>query len=134
MTKLEQLVIDEAILLKQHATKEEINKLNYKKLDGCSRYSCIYGQITGNCVSERAYELIRNCCHRVYRPTDDFSTLAGRLNGKPKVLEKPSSRLSHYVSPIENFLFKNKINEWATSEKVEKLVAFLKGESDKLEF
>lgn len=136
MTKLEELVIEEATKLKQEAKKGELRHLSYKKLSGCSRHECIYGQMTGNCESDRAYELITKCCERVYIPTNDYFSdkLAGRLNGKPKQLKDPGNRLEYYVSPIENFLFKHKKEVEDNSPKVRQLVAFLKGEIDILDF
>lgn len=136
MTKLEELVIEEATKLKEFATPEELANLDYESLSGESKYACIYGQITGNCLSNRAYNLIRTCCQRVYNtPKSNYTgNLAGRLNGAPVELDRPSSRLSHYVSPIENFLFKNKKDEDEDSYKVKQLVDFLKGDIYVLDF
>lgn len=138
MTKLEELVIDEATKLKEFASKDELDNLNYDTLSGESKYNCIYGQMTGNCLSNRAYNLIKNCCERVYKPGNRSTylsgVLAGKLNGAPVELDYPSNRLSYYVSPIENFLFKNKKDEDADSYKVKQLVAYLKGETYVLDF
>lgn len=54
--------LEEITNLKQYATKEEINKLDFTDLNPNLRYSCIYGQMTGNCWSPRALELITLCC------------------------------------------------------------------------
>lgn len=59
--ELKQEVIKEAELLKLHARLEELDALNIALLDTDSRYDCIYGQMTGDCFSERAYHLIAHC-------------------------------------------------------------------------
>lgn len=65
---MQALVKKEAANLKKNATKEELAKLDFDRLDGDSPYSCMYGQMTGHCYSNRASELIFNCCERVYIP------------------------------------------------------------------
>jgi len=134
MTKLEELVIEEAKLLRRHTTTKELQNLVYEKLEGEETRACIYGQMTGDCRSTRAYELIQQCCNRVYKTSDIEDILVGKLNGKPKKLSNPYYRLEYYASPIENFLFKYKKTIYDKSEKVEKLVKFLKGEIETLEF
>lgn len=134
MTELEELVIEEAILLKQHATKKELDSLDYGSLAGGSTHHCIYGQMTGNCENERTYELIRKCCSRVYKSGKHENRIVSRLGSKPKKLSDFSIRLDYYVSPIENFVFKNKKDVYNSSEKVKKLINFLKGNLNKLEF
>lgn len=56
----------EAIALKQHATKKELNKLSIDYLRPRNYKSCIYGQMTGDCFSPRASSLIFNCCKRYF--------------------------------------------------------------------
>lgn len=133
MTKLEELVIEEATKLKQFATPEELNNLDYEYLDGNSHWQCIYGQMTEDCRSNRAYELIQKCCQRVYHASSD-DCFVGRLNGKPKQLDDPTNRLAYYVSPIEKFLYKEKPEQYNDSWKIQRLVAFLKSETDVLNF
>ena len=48
--------------LRKLATKEELNRLNVDTLSAFSTSSCIYGQITTDCFSDRAAELIEKCC------------------------------------------------------------------------
>ena len=43
--------------LRQHATKEEKEKLNFESLKTTNVTTCIYGQMTGKCSSPRAKEL-----------------------------------------------------------------------------
>lgn len=55
-------VLNEINLLKQNATKEELSQLNFETLNPDNGRLCIYGQITGDCFSNRAFELIQTCC------------------------------------------------------------------------
>lgn len=59
--KLKQRVLEEATLLKQHATPEEIELLDIDELDPNQPSNCIYGQMTGDCFSPRAHELLSKC-------------------------------------------------------------------------
>lgn len=54
-----QMVLDEANHLRKHATDEEKSKLDFKILSVNSGERCIYGQMTGSCVSDRACELFQ---------------------------------------------------------------------------
>lgn len=59
--KLRKQVIKEALNLRKYATKEEISKLNINTLNTMESDLCIYGQMTGDCFSERAIELLNKC-------------------------------------------------------------------------
>jgi hypothetical protein len=64
----------EARALKKTATVEEIDSLDFQHFNPESPSGCIYGQMTGNCRSKRASELIFNCCKRyVDMPPDDHA-------------------------------------------------------------
>ena len=52
-------------MLKTHATKEEKNALNFTDFNPVEIYNCIYGQMTGDCRSLRAKELMDLSCVRV---------------------------------------------------------------------
>lgn len=131
-----QLVVDEATKLRKHATKKELNNLDYEGLIGESAYDCIYGQLTGDCKSGRAYGLIRKCCTKVYSEEKGNNLRAIDLNGKPKVLSEEGigDRLYYYSSPIENFLVLYKADLFDNSVYVKRLVKFLKGEINELKF
>lgn len=51
------LVRKEIISLKKKATSEELCKLNFSTLAPSNTEKCIYGQMTGDCDSDRAREL-----------------------------------------------------------------------------
>lgn len=48
--------------LKKIATKDELSKLNITKFNPTYNDRCIYGQMTGNCGSERAKNLMDEAC------------------------------------------------------------------------
>lgn len=50
--------------IRTHAAIVEKEKLNFRRIDPTNEKLCIYGQMTGDCSSERAYELIEKCCAR----------------------------------------------------------------------
>lgn len=132
MTRLEEmkaLAMEEAYMLKQHATKEEIGSLRIDRFDPDNYEECIYGQITGNCYSVRALELIKECCTKVYEPKDRTENLLTNsvLNGKPYDIEA-HSRKYKYHSPIECLI----INDEVGGACAEKLIAFLKDETKEL--
>lgn len=56
----------EVKMLKQHATLEELSNLGFNYFDPQSPTGCIYGQMTGNCTSIRANELMNKSCVRVW--------------------------------------------------------------------
>lgn len=45
--------------IKKHTTKEQKNKLDFLNFHPDSQYRCIYGQMTGDCYSDEAIELIK---------------------------------------------------------------------------
>lgn len=127
---LRSLVIEEAINLKTHTTDEEKKSLNFHFLDEDSSYNCLYGQMTGNCFSKRASELITKCATKVYKSNiSNFSLMQGaELNGKPELIIGRVRR-DKYFSPIEIFLV-----EENKSKNVERLFDFIQGKSEKLIF
>jgi hypothetical protein len=64
--QLKEDVRKEAEALKVHATKGEREKLDFKTLNAAHASLCYYGQMTGNCYSQRAAELIKKCCCRFF--------------------------------------------------------------------
>lgn len=59
-------VIEEIHAIKTHATDEEKSKLDFHTFSPYNSQNCIYGQMTGECRSERAVKLIELCCKRLY--------------------------------------------------------------------
>lgn len=127
--KFPKLVIEEAKALKEHATPEEINRLDFNRLNPESKFSCIYGQMTGDCFSGRAIDLITKSAKRVYVKNNKEWTSRlyekAKLNGKP-IPEERTGKETWWYSPIEIFISKKNdaLNE--------KLIQFLKGEIKEL--
>lgn len=102
-------VAAEATALKEHATAEELAKLDFSNLSANDVARCVYGQMTGYCDSERASILIMQCAPKLYNalydgqthPIKDFETF--------------------YWSPIEKYIL-------GDDAKNANLIAFLKGE------
>lgn len=113
--KFPKLVKDEADLL---------------KLDPDSKFDCVYGQMTGNCFSVRAKELIEKSCKKVYH-TEGYLADA-TLNGSPIGKERNTTggnvygTKTSYWSPIEVFIYDAK--ERGDKDSIAKLIQFLKGE------
>jgi len=121
--KLNSLVRKEAKNLIANSTAAERAKLSIKYLRTQSSSACIYGQMTGDCYSYRAEELIELSCEKVYRRTIS-NNITGELNGKPA-----SGMRMTYWSPIEIFI-DIPLNQMNGNNK--RLVAYLKGETKRL--
>ena len=124
-TLMRQLVIEEATKLKKHATQEELNELDFNSLNPGRIDLCVYGQMTGNCHTKRAEELMRTCCKRVYN-TDAGSVRNCSVNGSPE-----NKRRDYFWSPIEVFIDQYRNQKNGNNEQ---LIKFLKGEIDVLNF
>ena len=51
-------------MLKKYGTKEELDRLNFSTFNPNMVIDCIYGQMTGSCMSSRAKELMDKSCIR----------------------------------------------------------------------
>lgn len=123
---LNDLVVEEATKLKKKALKRELKNLDFNYLDLESKFNCIYGQMTGNCFSPRATNLIKSCAKRVFHHNHNIAIKNSKLNGSPKKL----SRLD-FFSPIEVFI-DQRINQRNGNNKL--LIDFLQGNADELKF
>lgn len=128
---LKKLVIGEATKLKASITSSELLRLNIESLDPTSYKTCIYGQMTGDCFNERATELIESCCEKL---------ITGEIGGEvtPVKEAKISDEFARNTddgdvkwSPIELFIAQVKNTNNGNNAR---LVAFLKGETETLEF
>lgn len=128
--KFPKLVIEEAKSLRMLATDAEKNRLDFDRLNPESKLSCIYGQMTGSCFSERATDLIKSSCVRVYNKFDsdsvdnEFVDSNIKLNGKPK--ETGYARCGKWYSPIEVFI--SKAYRQSDTVTLIRLIKFIKGE------
>ncbi len=124
-TKIMQgLVKQEAKNLRKNATKEELSRLNFNKLNPTSKVTCIYGQLGGTCDSVRSVELQKKSAKRVYKTGEGL--VSAKVNGSPKSLFR-----YEYWSPIEVFIVQQENKDNGNNKK---LVSYLKGETNRLNF
>lgn len=126
-----ELVHKEAVALKENATKEELNRLEWKWVDADSRTDCIYGQMTGNCHSERAMDLMELSCERVLTGNGCIK-VNGPLTSSMRELRE-SRKANPFWSPIEAYIAKEVHNEdWdgTATRRVKRLVDFLQGRTE----
>lgn len=128
LKKMKELAVKEATNLKKHATKQEIDNLNLFTFDPTSESRCIYGQMTGECYSERSVELIQKCCTRVYNVKPAVCVRDQKLNGAPTAIDEDKHRGAFYHSPIEVLIWPGN----GGKESGEKIIKFLKGETKEL--
>jgi len=135
--QLKEDVRKEAEALRMHATNEERDRLRFDELQPDHRDRCIYGQMTGNCDSDRAIVLISKCAHKYIA---DYGLAEIKEQGFERIqknvsidpIEEVVDQLcdardvgSHY-SAIEGYIL-------LPEAKNENLIAFLKGETEILE-
>ena len=128
-------VTNEAIALRENATRDELNKLSLAVLNPMTEYGCIYGQMTGSCFSEKASDLIVQCCPRYFRSYavtqyNHFGNVINNANGTKVVnfknARKKSSKEDRHFSAIEVYIT-------LPNAKLKNLVSYLRKETDKLD-
>ena len=113
---LKEKVEREAIALKVHVTREECSRLNFGGLDSNSSARYIYGQMTLDCFSERATELLNLCAAPFTGDLFEFRAEYLPVNFK---------RYGRAFSPIEFYISQ-------TQAENEILIQFLRGERETL--
>lgn len=126
---LNTLVREEAKNLKKLATKKERSNLSIDSLNPDHSKGCIYGQMTGECVSKRANKLIKECATRVFKAHRGVRYDITNLNGAPQYLRENSMQEVSYWSPIEIFISQSN-NQMNGNNK--RLIAYLKDEAKRL--
>ena len=133
-----QAVMHEINMLKQHAAPEELSKMDFGKLDGGYATTCIYGQITGDCTTRRAKELMDASCirvmdfnfpHRGIDIDDPHFNINGAYTGQSwSPFEEgydKTYRSYRYMSVLEAYII-------TKDAKNEEVIKYLKGEIDTL--
>ena len=118
MNNLKELVIAEAHALREHATQEERERLDFDNFRPLHREGCIYGQMCFDCRSERAMKLLSLCAVPF---SDMLSTFAEPQDG----FNSNQFSMDGAFSPIEFYIARSNSNS-AT------LIQFLRGERDSL--
>jgi hypothetical protein len=67
-----QEVKNEINLLKKNATKEELGRLDFRSFSPVVVHLCLYGQMTGDCYSVRAFVLKETCSYVNGSPFTDL--------------------------------------------------------------
>lgn len=134
----------EAVALRKNATKEELGRLDLYSFNADLKDRCVYGQMTGNCASPRACELIWACCKRyIDAKDDDYSTdideykeLRKFINGNmpPRVNTLSDFEKTRGESMDENIDYFSAIEGYILlhDAKHANLIAYLKGERNDL--
>jgi hypothetical protein len=127
--QLKEDVRKEAEALKIHATKEEMGRLDIKKLNPANHAFCVYGMATGSCVNERAAYLVDKCAVRYFEEFADDSEYLYEL-----VKEKPEDNAQMRASECEFYLY-SAIEIYIALPEANNagLIAFLRGETENLE-
>ena len=132
-----QEVTDEIENIKKFATDKEKQKLDFDNFDPDFLTSCIYGQLTGDCESDRAIKLIRKCCKRyfhfeendLYFSFDDktFKDVKIDINGieMPDDFILDNLRNYEYHSLLEGFIRLRNANN-------KNIISYIKGDKEKL--
>lgn len=126
----------EAMALRENATKEELERLDFSVLDPGDITACIYGMATADCMTKRACFLISKCCKRYVKnempglEENDITDVINNINGEV----------------AENVILKERISEWGIihlssieayitlkDAKNANLIAYLRGETDTLD-
>ena len=113
--QLKEDVRKEAEALRVHATKEELGRLDFKTLNPNDGTLCVYGQMTFECDSPRASELITKCTKTYIEAQSVLTTM--RLNAEFAEFR---------WSPIEFYILQENANN-------ANIIAFLRGETETLE-
>lgn len=111
------LVVDEIENVKNKATKEEKSKLDKRTFDKNKIHLCIYGQLTGGCVSKRAQEL----SPKIFRNYTDLDE-----KGKGKTFSSHSFESGSYATALEKYLY------MATEKQQFNIIDYIKGDTQTL--
>lgn len=106
------MVQEELDTIKEKATKEEISRLNFEEFYYLGYDQCIYGQMTGDCGSQRAVEIYPK----------KFSELIDLFSTEIVKFSAHDFSRGNSFTPLEEYLCMVK------PEQHEKLIKYLKGE------
>lgn len=106
------LVQEELDTIKVNATKGEIKRLNFGGFIHHSSLSCIYGQMTGRCCSDRAKEIFPK----------KYDTIGGGYCDTYRPFKTQNLEHGTSFTPLEKYLYMVKAPQH------KKLIQYLKGE------
>lgn len=133
-------VINEAIALRNNATKKERKRLNIQILAPMSEYSCIYGLMTGSCFSTRATELIAQCCPKFFYPSavshgNSIEQIIINSDGRDANKFAKTRSMSSDTDTMPGPMLYSAIEAYITLHNSDRegLIAYLRGESETLD-
>jgi len=133
-------VMHEIDMLKKHATQAEVSRLDFHLFNPSDYNQCIYGQLTGDCRSLRAKDLMDVSCIRTFDLTGDTdavinenltfakakASINGIYDGSPWTGDRgEANRSFYYLSALEGYIA-------LKDAKNKEIIAYLKGETDTL--
>ncbi len=122
--------------LKTNATSEELARLNVKKFNPVLPETCIYGQLTRDCASMRARELMDKGCKRVWHVGDfgvdelnkrQYLNVKKFINGEytGQLWSSMYGRSYNYLSALEGYIC-------LKDAKIQHIIDYLKGDVEVL--
>lgn len=114
-------VKQELDIIKEFATKEEIDNLDTRTFNHTSRYLCIYGQMTGNCQSTSARDLYK----KTYMKIGSNSIELDYVPFKEQVFTLNQVNGGRFT-PLEKYLYMVK------KPMHKKIIAYLKGDIEEI--
>ena len=127
-------VLHEINMLKQHAFKTELERLDFRWFNPHKPSRCIYGQMTGNCANKRAEKLMNLSCIRVMDLPSGVSSIdeipiASKKFNVNGIYDKQTwgkrGRNYGYLSALEGYICTKDAN-------IEGILQYMKGETDTL--
>lgn len=118
----------EVVALRNYATKSELNLLDVTRINPQNYTMCIYGQMTGDCRSDRSSELVKKCCIKYTYAKDevmrDWNNFKNQIiENIPQLDRKKTSYWFNYYSALEHYIM-------MPDADLAGIVAYLKGETD----
>ena len=116
------IVSEEINNIKNKATKEEKNRLNFEGFRHQYPENCIYGQMTGRCDSSRAEELTSKTLESIY-----VSCTPQYLEGHIpfEYLDRSSGDI---FTPLEQYLYMSATKSGRKSKMHREIIEYIKGE------
>ena len=130
-------VESEAAALKQNATSEEIGNISLQSFNASEFSECIYGQMTGDCRSDRASQLILACCPRFFKNDyvgryQDIGFMHAKENANGKTIDGVKDWRDLQLHRGDNITHFSAIEAYILipGAKIANLIAYLKGETE----
>lgn len=118
--ELNAMTLEELVTIKANARAEEIKRLNFETFSNVVSNACIYGQMTGSCISMRA----RQIYPKIFRHLNIEYTYG---------IQKVSSMESQNFEPGDSFTPLEKYLLLVDEAQHKEVIKYLKGEVETIE-